>query len=664
MTTELTPSYMDLDFDSIKQDIIDKMKQSPVFQDYKYDASNITILIELMAYIGSLNSYYLNKIAKNIYLDTADLRENVIRMGYLVGYYPRGGRSATSVPLAYDERQSYTIYTIGDKIVWTPGPSTWECKNIELTGTTGLVAPSITSKIVGDTVVDGNVTWECLSLGSGLTITISPSANGQAEGCQIGDTIMVNAWKEVYTDAEKASYESEPIYFTTTADIQYTITSFPAIISVPIAQGRLQEYEYTGSDLIDETIYLPSKAFGYDDNLTDDYPSVEVRVGTDPNNAELWYRVVTFYDETSGLNNEDNVYVLRLNKYDQYIIRFSNAKNVPGSNDTIYVKLIETLGSKGNVSSSTITFVDDTDLITVTTPLGDYHTLSWEKDYYTVTNYDAVYGGADAETTESMKTNIEGAANSQYRCVTRSDYVFFLESHNDVKKAIAWGEQDSTRGGNILEYNKVYIAIYPVNWSDMVYVTYTTDNGGEVRRATSYTEAYLNKITAYLEPYKMLCAYEDFSTMPDFTYFRFHIGIKIKRNYRFDLVKNDVKNKLAYYFNSGERVFGQTISYMEIINYILDPTKTSSIDNFNNVKGIYHLNIRNIDFFNSSDVVYAGDIGWRNPYEYDNVNAAYPQWSRDEDLVNWQENTLREVLLYFNQYPMLSSTDCRFDDES
>ncbi len=570
---DLVPSYLDFNFDNIKQDLKDKMAQSPVFQDYNQDGSNITILIELVAYLGELSSYYLNKIAQNVYIDTADMTENIIRLGNLVGYYPKG---------------------------------------------------SISSRTT-------------------LTVTV-PSAGPYYEGgCQLGDTVRANAWKEVFTN-QQSLYNGASIYFTSTNDVYHTISEFPFTMTVPVSEGRSIYYTYTGADLIDNTIYLPNLQFGYDDDLTDDIPSVELQVS-----GITWTRISDFYDNLSGVDTNDNVYVLRVNKYSQYVIMFSDARNVPASNDTIAVNLVQTLGSNGNVAAKTIVSVNSQDFISVSPSAGDEFNLGAK--WYSIINPGASIGGGDPETNEQMKVGIQNTVNAQYRCVTKQDYISFLEENDDVKKASAWGEQETTQGGNILDYNKVFLCINPTTWDGNL--NYTVNSDG-ISIASSYTNQFLTVMSNYLELRKMLCAWEEF-VKPDFTYLRFNIGLKVKNNYRFANVRQDVFDKLAYYFTLVDRQFGELISYMDIINYIIDPTKTSPTNNFSNTKGIYYMTVRGIDFY---DLI---STTWISPYDYGNL--VFPQYAYYDEST-WEEDFVKNIQLGFDQYPLVSIPHCNITEES
>ena len=60
-------------------------------------------------------------------------------------------------------RADATPVTVNTWAKWSTGLTVWECTTA---GTTTTGAPSISGKVVGDTVTDGSVTWTCRSLAS------------------------------------------------------------------------------------------------------------------------------------------------------------------------------------------------------------------------------------------------------------------------------------------------------------------------------------------------------------------------------------------------------------------------------------------------------------------------------------------------------------------
>ena len=90
----LVPEYLQIDFNTLVSRLKDQIKSSDIFRDTDYEGANVTLIAELMAYIGELQTFYTNKVAKNIYMETADIYENVHRLATLIGYDPKGHRGA------------------------------------------------------------------------------------------------------------------------------------------------------------------------------------------------------------------------------------------------------------------------------------------------------------------------------------------------------------------------------------------------------------------------------------------------------------------------------------------------------------------------------------------------------------------------------------------
>jgi hypothetical protein len=87
----------ELDFDSIKQNLKDYLKQQSEFTDYDFDGSGLSVLLDVLAYNTHYNAYYLNMVANESFLDTAILRESVVSHAKTLGYTPFSTRSARAI---------------------------------------------------------------------------------------------------------------------------------------------------------------------------------------------------------------------------------------------------------------------------------------------------------------------------------------------------------------------------------------------------------------------------------------------------------------------------------------------------------------------------------------------------------------------------------------
>jgi hypothetical protein len=62
---DFTPEYLSIDFLSLIEKFKTELRNSDVFKDYNFEGSNIAILMELNAYVSELNTFFINKVAKN-----------------------------------------------------------------------------------------------------------------------------------------------------------------------------------------------------------------------------------------------------------------------------------------------------------------------------------------------------------------------------------------------------------------------------------------------------------------------------------------------------------------------------------------------------------------------------------------------------------------------
>lgn len=84
-----------LDFESLKSNFKEYIKRSDSpFKDVDFEGSNISQLVDILSYNTYLNSFYLNMVASEMFLDSATLRDSVISHAKELNYVPRSYRSA------------------------------------------------------------------------------------------------------------------------------------------------------------------------------------------------------------------------------------------------------------------------------------------------------------------------------------------------------------------------------------------------------------------------------------------------------------------------------------------------------------------------------------------------------------------------------------------
>lgn len=94
-TTFLSTS--ELDFNTIKDNFKSFLQGQSQFADYDLDGSNINVLLDILAYNTYLNSFYLNMVGSEMFLDTAQLKESAVSHAKELNYIPRSRTSAEAL---------------------------------------------------------------------------------------------------------------------------------------------------------------------------------------------------------------------------------------------------------------------------------------------------------------------------------------------------------------------------------------------------------------------------------------------------------------------------------------------------------------------------------------------------------------------------------------
>ena len=82
-------NFSNLDFDQIKSTIKDYLRADSNFTDFDYEGSNLSTIVDILAYNSYLNSFNANMVANEVFIDSATLRENVVSLARNIGYIPR-----------------------------------------------------------------------------------------------------------------------------------------------------------------------------------------------------------------------------------------------------------------------------------------------------------------------------------------------------------------------------------------------------------------------------------------------------------------------------------------------------------------------------------------------------------------------------------------------
>ncbi len=100
-------NFTNLDFDQIKTSIKDYLKANSNFTDYDFEGSNLSTVIDVLAYNTYITSYNANMVTNEVFIDSATLRSNVVSLARNIGYFPRS-RKASKANISFSVDVSNT----------------------------------------------------------------------------------------------------------------------------------------------------------------------------------------------------------------------------------------------------------------------------------------------------------------------------------------------------------------------------------------------------------------------------------------------------------------------------------------------------------------------------------------------------------------------------
>ena len=89
-------SVSELDFDNIKTNLKTFLQNQSEFQDYDFEGSGFAILLDLLAYNTHYLGFNANMLANEMYLDSADIRKNIVSIAKMLGYTPTSAKAPSA----------------------------------------------------------------------------------------------------------------------------------------------------------------------------------------------------------------------------------------------------------------------------------------------------------------------------------------------------------------------------------------------------------------------------------------------------------------------------------------------------------------------------------------------------------------------------------------
>jgi len=165
-------NFSNLDFEQIKTTLKDYLQANSNFTDYDFEGSNLSSIIDVLAYNTYITSYNANMVTNEVFIDSATLRENVVSLARNIGYVPRSRKAATA---------NVNFFVDCSSIV--PTPATLTLKRGPIAASEGTFGnQSFVFSILSDItvpVIDGIASFDDLPVSEGTFLTSNFTFNSR-----------------------------------------------------------------------------------------------------------------------------------------------------------------------------------------------------------------------------------------------------------------------------------------------------------------------------------------------------------------------------------------------------------------------------------------------------------------------------------------------------
>jgi len=159
----------DLDFNNIKTNLRKYLQNQPVLQDYNYEGSALSTLLDILAYNTQYNAYYLNMVANEMFLDSALLRSSVVSHAKLLNYVPKSAISPSATI-------NLNINQVSDVSLTLPKFTRFMSEAIDGVNYTFVTTDSHTTSVSSNIATFNDITIK-QGLPSNLSFTVDSIAN-------------------------------------------------------------------------------------------------------------------------------------------------------------------------------------------------------------------------------------------------------------------------------------------------------------------------------------------------------------------------------------------------------------------------------------------------------------------------------------------------------
>jgi len=240
----------ELDFGQIRTNLKTYLSSQDQFKDYDFEGSAMAVLLDVLSYNTHYNAYYLNMVANEMFLDTAQQRDSVVSRAKELGYTPVSSIGATAEVQVEFAGLANTVsqFTIprNSKFTSTVDDVTYTfvtpAANKVLRSTTGKYIKTIS-------ITEGEpLSHSWTASASNPVRYIIPNAGVDTTSVTV--SVQASATDTTVTEFTRASnitqvFSTTPIYFLEeSADQKYEVVFGSGSLGLPVKPGNIVTVKY------------------------------------------------------------------------------------------------------------------------------------------------------------------------------------------------------------------------------------------------------------------------------------------------------------------------------------------------------------------------------------------------------------------------------------
>lgn len=230
-----------------KAELIAFLQQQEIFQDYNFTGSNMSVLLDILAYNQFRETFYTSMIGSEMFLDTAQLRQSIVSHAKELNYVPGSRVSSTAyVDITVTGNNLPTVMTIPANYALTAYSGNGQTFQF-LTAETTTIGSGTNWKATAVPVYEGRFITEYFVANTGSRYLIQ-SANIDISSIEVtvinSNTDSTNAVWTLSETVIGVGASSNVYFLQGYQDYYYEVTFGDGIIGNQLSQGNIIQINY------------------------------------------------------------------------------------------------------------------------------------------------------------------------------------------------------------------------------------------------------------------------------------------------------------------------------------------------------------------------------------------------------------------------------------